>query len=97
MEVQVGARRQAEGIRGKAMSARHSMLWTCGVLRPCSGKHGDMSEKLDVVIKGVLWTADEKLLRKVADLGRASHIREYAPRALASQWPRSPAPSSTSE
>jgi len=41
-------------------------------------EHGDMPEKLAVVIKGVLWTADEKLLRGVADLGRASHIREYA-------------------
>ncbi len=33
---------------------------------------------LAIVRDCVLWTADEKLLRKVADLGRASHIREYA-------------------
>jgi len=35
---------------------------------------------LAIVRDCVLWTADEKLLRKVADLGRVFHIREYARR-----------------
>ena len=35
---------------------------------------------LAIVRDCVLWTADEKLLRKVADLGQVFHIREYARR-----------------